>query len=61
MSRSSNLLAALAVAALALAPSLADARAGGGSSMGSRGGANLLRAADHQHRAVRRRADASAA
>jgi predicted lipid-binding transport protein (Tim44 family) len=37
MSRSTSLVAALAVAALALAPSLADARAGGGSSMGSRG------------------------
>ncbi len=37
MPRSSTLLAALAVAALALAPALADARAGGGSSMGSRG------------------------
>jgi predicted lipid-binding transport protein (Tim44 family) len=38
MSRSSNLVTALAVAALALAPSLADARAGSGSSFGSRGG-----------------------
>ena len=38
MRRSSNLIAALAVAALAFAPSLADARAGSGSSMGSRGG-----------------------
>lgn len=37
MSRSSALLAACAVAAMALAPSLADARAGGSSSMGSRG------------------------
>ena len=37
MSRSSHFVAALAVAALALAPSLADARAGGGSSFGSRG------------------------
>jgi predicted lipid-binding transport protein (Tim44 family) len=38
MSRSSTFVTALAVAALALAPSLADARAGSGSSMGSRGG-----------------------
>lgn len=38
MRRSSSLLAAIAVAALAFAPSLADARAGGGGSMGSRGG-----------------------
>ena len=37
MRRSSFLLAAIAVAALALAPSLADARAGRGGSMGSRG------------------------
>lgn len=37
MSRSSKLVAALAVAALALAPSFADARAGSGSSFGSRG------------------------
>ena len=38
MRRSSSLIAAVAVAALAFAPSLADARAGGGSSAGSRGG-----------------------
>ncbi len=38
MRRSSSLIAAIAVAALALAPSLADARAGSGSSFGSRGG-----------------------
>jgi predicted lipid-binding transport protein (Tim44 family) len=38
MSRASNLVAAFAVAALALAPSFADARAGGGGSFGSRGG-----------------------
>lgn len=38
MRRSSSLIAAIAVAALALSPSLADARAGGGSSFGSRGG-----------------------
>ncbi len=38
MRRSSSLIAAIAVAALAFAPSLADARAGGGSSFGSRGG-----------------------
>jgi predicted lipid-binding transport protein (Tim44 family) len=38
MSRSSKFVTALAVAALALAPSFADARAGSGSSMGSRGG-----------------------
>lgn len=38
MRRSSSLIAAIAVAALALSPSLADARAGGGSSVGSRGG-----------------------
>lgn len=37
MRRSSSLIAAVAVAALAFAPSLADARAGGGSSSGSRG------------------------
>lgn len=37
MRRSSSLIAAVAVAALAFAPSLADARAGGGSSVGSRG------------------------
>ena len=37
MSRSTSLVAALAVAALTLAPSLADARAGGNSSVGSRG------------------------
>lgn len=37
MRRSSSLIAAVAVAALAFAPSLADARAGGGSSAGSRG------------------------
>ena len=37
MRRSSSLLAAVAVAALALAPSLADARAGRGGSFGSRG------------------------
>ncbi len=37
MRRHSALLAAVAVAALALAPSVADARAGSGSSMGSRG------------------------
>jgi predicted lipid-binding transport protein (Tim44 family) len=36
--RRSPLIAAIAVAALAFAPSLADARAGGGSSFGSRGG-----------------------
>jgi predicted lipid-binding transport protein (Tim44 family) len=38
MRRFRPLLAAFVVAALALAPSLADARAGGGSSFGSRGG-----------------------
>ena len=38
MRRSSPLIAAIVVAALAFAPSLADARAGGGSSFGSRGG-----------------------
>lgn len=38
MRRSSSLIAAIAVAALAFTPSLADARAGGGSSFGSRGG-----------------------
>lgn len=38
MSRSTSLLAAVAVAALTLAPSFAEARAGGGSSFGSRGG-----------------------
>jgi len=38
MRRSSTVLTAIAVAALALAPSFADARAGSGSSMGSRGG-----------------------
>jgi len=38
MRRSSSFIAAIAVAALALAPSLADARAGGGSSFGSRAG-----------------------
>ncbi|WP_428532423.1 Tim44 domain-containing protein [Rhodopila sp.] len=38
MRRISVLLAALAVAALALSPGLADARAGGGGSFGSRGG-----------------------
>lgn len=38
MNRSSAVLTALFVAALALAPSFADARAGFGSSMGSRGG-----------------------
>ncbi len=38
MRRSSSFIAAIAVAALAFAPSLADARAGGGSSFGSRGG-----------------------
>lgn len=37
MRRSQHLVAAFAVAALALAPSFADARAGSGSSMGSRG------------------------
>lgn len=37
MRRSSSLLAAVAVAALALAPSMADARAGAGGSSGSRG------------------------
>lgn len=37
MRRSSSLLAAIAVATLALAPSLADARAGRGGSFGSRG------------------------
>ena len=37
MRRSASLLAVLAVAALALAPVLADARPGGGSSSGSRG------------------------
>lgn len=37
MRRTSRLLAAAAVAALALSPGLADARAGSGSSMGSRG------------------------
>jgi predicted lipid-binding transport protein (Tim44 family) len=37
MRRISPLIAALAVAALALAPAVADARAGGGSSFGSRG------------------------
>ena len=37
MSRSTSLLAAVAVAALTLAPSFAEARAGGGSSFGSRG------------------------
>ena len=37
MSRSTSLVAALAIAALTLAPSFADARAGGGSSFGSRG------------------------
>ncbi len=38
MSRTSSVVTALAVAALMLAPSFADARAGGGSSFGSRGG-----------------------
>jgi len=38
MRRSHLFVAAFAAAALALAPSFADARAGGGSSMGSRGG-----------------------
>lgn len=38
MRRTSSLIAAVAVAALALAPGLADARAGFGGSMGSRGG-----------------------
>ena len=38
MRRSSPFIAAIAVAALAFAPSLADARAGGGGSFGSRGG-----------------------
>ncbi len=38
MRRSSSIIAAVAVAALAFAPSLADARVGGGSSFGSRGG-----------------------
>ncbi|MGI4795088.1 MAG: Tim44 domain-containing protein [Janthinobacterium lividum] len=38
MSRSTSLFAAVAVAALTLAPSLAEARAGGGASFGSRGG-----------------------
>ncbi len=37
MRRSSSLIAAVAVAALSFAPSLADAKAGFGSSMGSRG------------------------
>lgn len=37
MSRTTSLVAAFVVAALTLAPSLADARAGGGSSFGSRG------------------------
>ena len=37
MRRTSSLLAAVAVAALAFAPAVADARAGGGSSAGSRG------------------------
>ena len=37
MRRSSSLIAAIAVAALAFAPSLADARAGAGGSVGSRG------------------------
>ena len=37
MSRSTSLVAAVTVAALALAPSFADARAGGSSSFGSRG------------------------
>ena len=37
MRRSSSILAAVAVAALSLAPSFADAKAGAGSSMGSRG------------------------
>jgi len=37
MRRSSSFIAAIAVAALALSPSFADARAGGGSSFGSRG------------------------
>ena len=37
MRRSSTFIAAVAVAALALTPSLADARVGGGSSSGSRG------------------------
>ena len=37
MSRTTSLLAAVAVAALTLSPSLADARAGGGFSSGSRG------------------------
>ncbi len=38
MRRTSSILAAIAVAGLALAPGLADARAGFGGSMGSRGG-----------------------
>ncbi len=42
MRRSSSLIAAVAVAALAFAPSLADARAGGGSSFGSRGGRTFM-------------------
>ena len=37
MRRSSSIIAAVAIAALAFAPSFADARAGGGRSMGSRG------------------------
>ncbi len=38
MSRASSLMAAAVIAALALAPAVADARAGGGGSFGSRGG-----------------------
>ena len=42
MRRSSTLLSAAVIAALALAPSLADARAGGGGSFGSRGGRSFF-------------------
>ena len=44
---------------LALSPGLADARAGGGSSFGSRGEHDLFRAAVHQHGTVFGVADAA--
>ncbi|MBV9734569.1 MAG: hypothetical protein JO209_01575, partial [Acidisphaera sp.] len=42
MRRTSRLLAGLAALALLLAPALADARAGSGLSMGSRGAAGFM-------------------
>ena len=61
MRRTSYLLAAVAALSLALAPGLADARAGGGSSSGSRGSMTWSAPPHHAHRTLRPRSRCSAA